>query len=163
DVGLDDQADAHTAPGRRGDDPVDVARRVHHHGRVRAARQISAVAEPRHLDRVDEEHVLLLPVGKYPRGYLVPTVARTPGGIPAGPSVPPPGFPAATHGCPGGPCDGPPGHPGTAASCRPAGRTVGRSDGRTGVATSTSGSPPRRAPCARPLRSPPSRRPSRRA
>lgn len=67
-MGLHHQGDPHAAPGGSGDDPVDVARRVHDRGGPPPARQIAAVAEARGLDGVHEEHdrspsVLLYPGG----------------------------------------------------------------------------------------------------
>lgn len=69
-VRLDDLRDPYPTPGGRRDHPIDIAWRINRKGRAPAARQIAAVAEPRDLDRVDEERELLpsseiLPLGVY--------------------------------------------------------------------------------------------------
>jgi hypothetical protein len=59
DVPLDDVGDPHPAPSGRRDHLVDVSRWVDRHRRALTAGETAAVAEPRHLDRVDEEHEVL--------------------------------------------------------------------------------------------------------
>ncbi|GAA2619362.1 hypothetical protein GCM10010307_01840 [Streptomyces vastus] len=72
DVRLDDVRDQHPTPGRRRDHLIHVTGRGDRRRRPLAARQVTTVAEPGHLDRVDEEHEVLpsnegLPLGVYLR------------------------------------------------------------------------------------------------